>query len=370
VLTASKGDPDVQAEVELLLQADQDAGSYLADPLISPGVSTDPVMVCVGDELCGRFRILRKIAEGGMGQVFEAFDSELEISVALKMIRPDIAHDPRVLARFRQEVRLARQVSHPNVCRMFDIQHDALSSKAIPGEKREIVFLTMEFLLGETLAERISQKGAIPSDLALRLARQISSAIDAAHALGIIHRDLKPGNIMLVPSGHSDSDEELRAVITDFGLARFTSLSQGPGASSSSQAYSWPVGTMAYMSPEQLQNISVTGASDRYAFGLILFEMVAGKRAFPAENFLEGISERIAGLSPSLKQNIENLPATWCAAIESCLRTNPLERPSSAAEIVEILNGDRVPSAPRKRFKSGWTSKVVLLRIALRFEDP
>lgn len=111
VLTSSKGDPDVQAEVELLLQADQDAGSYLAIPLISPSVSsTNPIKVRPGDELCGRFRILREIAEGGMGQVFEAFDSELGISVALKVIRPEIAHDPRALPRFRQEVRLTRQV--------------------------------------------------------------------------------------------------------------------------------------------------------------------------------------------------------------------------------------------------------------------
>ncbi|WP_348263265.1 protein kinase [Telmatobacter sp. DSM 110680] len=366
VLTASNGNPEVRAEVELLLQADQDAGSYLSTPLILPNKSsTDPITVCPGDELCGRFRILREIAEGGMGKVFEAFDSELGISVALKVIRPEIAHDPRALARFRQEVRLARQVSHPNVCRMFDIQRDTLSSQTGPGEKRDVVFLTMEFLPGETLAARISRKGAIPNDLALPLARQISSAIDAAHALGIIHRDLKPGNIMLVPSGHFDSDEELRAVITDFGLARFASLPQGSDPSSSNQSFGWPVGTIAYMSPEQLQNSSVSGATDLYAFGLVLFEMVAGRRAFPAENFLEGISERIAGLSPSLMQNMENLPAIWYAAIESCLRTNPFERPSSAAEVVEILDGDRLPSVPSKRFKSGWTRKVVWLIVPL-----
>lgn len=362
VLTASKGNPDVRAEVELLLQADQDAGSYLATPLISPNMSsTNPVTVCPGDELCGRFRITREIAEGGMGQVFEAFDSELGISVALKVIRPEIAHDPRSLARFRQEVRLARQVSHPNVCRMFDIQRDTLPSEASPGEKREVVFLTMEFLPGETLAARISRKGPIHTDLALRLARQISSAIDAAHALGIVHRDLKPGNIMLVPSGHSDPDEELRAVITDFGLARFASPTRGPDPSSSSQAYGWPVGTIAYMSPEQLQNSSVSGATDLYAFGLVLFEIVAGKRMFPAENFLEGISERIAGLSPSLKKNMENLPPVWFAAIECCLRTNPSERPSSATEVVEILDGDRVPSVSTKHAKGSWYKKAVWL---------
>ena len=171
VHSASNGDPELQAEVELLLKADQDAGSYLETPLL-PGelFSSSAPPVSPGDVLCGRFRILRAVGEGGMGHVFEAYDSELAVHVALKIIRPEIASNPETLNRFRQEVRLARQITHPNVCRTFDIERETSVVDPASGTKKELVFLTMEFLLGETLDSRVKRSGLLPLDEALQIA--------------------------------------------------------------------------------------------------------------------------------------------------------------------------------------------------------
>jgi serine/threonine protein kinase len=172
-----------------------------------------------GDVLCERFKILRVVAEGGMGHVFEALDTELNVHVALKVIRPEIAAAPEALARFRQEVRLARSITHPNVCRTFDIDRETRILSPKNGTKIDIVFLTMELLQGETLASRIKRSGRLTLDEVLRLACQIADALGAAHALGIVHRDMKPANVMLVFPENAAAQED-RAVIMDFGLAR------------------------------------------------------------------------------------------------------------------------------------------------------
>ena len=162
VASASPGDPELQSEVELLLKANEEAGSFIESPLDSgrfifqnPLQSLNP-----GDVLCGRFRLVRAVGEGGMGHVFEAFDFELGVQVALKVIRSEIASNPESLARFlNQEVRLARQITHPNVCRTFDIERETRGVDSDRGAKRETLFLTMEFLAGETLDSRIKHAG-------------------------------------------------------------------------------------------------------------------------------------------------------------------------------------------------------------------
>ena len=154
-----------------------------------------------------------------MGHVFEALDTELNVHVALKVIRPEIAAAPEALARFRQEVRLARSITHPNVCRTFDIDRETRILSPKNGTKIDIVFLTMELLQGETLASRIKRSGRLTLDEVLRLACQIADALGAAHALGIVHRDMKPANVMLVFPENAAAQED-RAVIMDFGLAR------------------------------------------------------------------------------------------------------------------------------------------------------
>ena len=215
VLSASHGDQELQAEVELLLKADEDAGDYLESPLMPADLFTNPdLSLNPGDVLCERFRILRAVGQGGMGHVFEAYDSELAVRVALKIIRPEIASNPEALTRFRQEVRLARRITHPNVCRTFDIDRETRVVDPVRNVNQEVVFLTMEFLEGETLDSRIKRIGSLPLEEALHVARQIADALAAAHAMGIVHRDMKPANIMLVPaespSAHGFSELRLR----------------------------------------------------------------------------------------------------------------------------------------------------------------
>jgi eukaryotic-like serine/threonine-protein kinase len=343
VLTATRGDTDIQAEVEALLQGDEDAGSYFEHPPFSSQATVlDEDWLHAGDMLRGRFRIVREIAKGGMGQVFEAFDSELNVHVAVKVLRPEIASDPNAIARFRREVRLARSINHANVCRTFDIERDLVTNSR--GDTRPITFLTMEFLKGETMSARIRKTGAISPDLAVELARELASAIDAAHSLGIIHRDLKPGNVMLVPTSPSDAHNGLRAIVTDFGLARFSSLSSEPDSSVISQFQGGLVGTIAYMSPEQLAGDSVTTATDIYSFGLILFEMITGCQVFPPESLPEGISQRLAGLAPRVQECLLKLPQQWAAAVEWCLRSKAAERPESASEVIAVIDGKREPT--------------------------
>ena len=354
VLRLAAGDSEVQAEVERLLEADVKAGSYLEIPLMpTQGESGGSDSIHPGDRLCGRFDVLREIAEGGMGKVFEAFDSELGAHVALKVIRAEIASNPDAVSRFRQEVRLARLISHPNVCRTFDIEHDFL--KTGDGyESHEVLFLTMEFLPGETLASRLQRTGAVTYEFALIMAAQIAAGIDSAHERGIIHRDLKPGNIMLVPA---ESNGQIHAVITDFGLARPAVPGVDANSVGESPAHEIPAGTLSYMAPEQLEGRSPTCATDIYAFGLILFEMVTGKRAFPSDNSYDGIRRRLATTGVGAISFPPDFPLQWRTAIERCLETNPLNRPDSATEVTTILH-----EGARRDFPAGAETRSHLHR--------
>jgi len=339
VALASEGDLNLQAEVELLLKADQDAGNYIDAPLVPDGwLAGAKLPLEPGEVLCGRFRIVRAIAEGGMGHVFEAFDTELGVQVAVKVIRPEIAANSEALARFRQEVRLARRITHPNVCRTFDIERETRVD-AKRGTEREFVFLTMEFLEGETLGARIRQSGALPPGEALQVARQVADALQAAHAIGIVHRDIKPANIMLVPA-EGTAPRGFRAVVTDFGLARVDPVLSGDNLSAFTQT-ARPIGTLTYMAPEQLEGATVSAATDIYALGLVLFEIVTGQRAFPSDNFLSGIARRLTGPPPLPEALVPDLSETWRRAIEGCLRARPEERFRSAADVVAVLDGGR-----------------------------
>ena len=377
VCTAASGDPDIQSEVEQLLLADREAESYLELPLIPPGaiaaaLSGEPELR-PGDILCQRFHILRAVGSGGMGQIFEAHDSELAVNVALKLIRPEIAANPQALARFRQEVRLARRITHPNVCRTFDLDRETIS--APNGPPRTLLFLTMEFLAGETLAARLKRAGRLTLDEILAITRQIAAALDAAHALGIVHRDIKPGNIMLVPAGEN-SRQPARVVITDFGLARLDpvfSLDENSITQHSSHS-AHPIGTLANMAPEQMDGSPISAATDIYAFGLVLFEMATGQRAFPSSNLLSGIAQRLSGPPPSPTSLQPALPASLEQAVQGCLRLKPEERFQSAQAILECLTGQSQPlhapaiptakSHPRPRRWTNWTSRNTLLSAA------
>src|SRR5580698_11000380 len=205
-----------------------------------------------GRLLIGRYRIIALLGKGGMGEVYRADDLTLGQSVAMKFLPDEAARDQALVERFRNEVRIARRVSHPNVCRVYDV-----------GEVDGQTFFTMEYVDGEDLASLLRRIGRLPPDKALDIARHLCAGLAAAHSKGVLHRDLKPANIMLDGRG--------QVVITDFGLAGVADDIRGPEVRS---------GTPAYMSPEQLSGKEVTMRSDIYALGLVLYEVFTGKRAF------------------------------------------------------------------------------------------
>jgi serine/threonine-protein kinase len=207
-----------------------------------------------GTLVAGRYRIISLLGRGGMGEVYRATDLTLSQPVALKFL-PDSGPDHRhALERFHSEVRIARQVSHPNVCRVYDV-----------GEADGMPYISMEYVDGEDLASLLQRIGRLPSDKALEMARKICAGVAAAHDKGVIHRDLKPANIML--------DRRGNVVVMDFGLAAVADELRGAEARS---------GTPAYMAPEQLRGEQVTARSDIYALGMVLYEIFTGKRAYEA----------------------------------------------------------------------------------------
>jgi serine/threonine protein kinase len=271
-------DAELEQQVIRLLLADEEAGSFLERAVISqpvlPPWNAEAVLPS-GTLISRRFEIVRFIGQGGMGQVYEALDLELRGSVALKTIREGIASDVRALARFRREVLLTRRITHPNVCRTFDLERHSSSEQ--DGIKRDITFLTMELLDGETLAEFLHRRGRLSALEAFSIVQQMARALGAAHLAGIVHRDFKPSNVLLVPT-----PEGWRVVVTDFGLARAFLPEVRPfkdpaSLLTGSQAL---LGTLAYMAPEQIEQDECTVASDIYSLGLVMYEIVTGVRPF------------------------------------------------------------------------------------------
>lgn len=271
-----------------------------------------------GQILAGRYRILRFIAGGGMGEVYEAEDVELGERVALKTVRPRFARDAHAIERFKREIHLARKVTHPHVCRIFEFgQHRA-------PDGGELVLLTMELLSGETLAERIHRRGPLSPTEARSLLGQMGEALAAAHAAGVVHRDFKSANVMLVPNPDGTS----RAVVTDFGLA------QGAIDPARRARLGEPrAGTPDYMAPEQVQGGEVSPATDIYALGIVLFEMLTGRRPFATAR------ERLERDPPSPRSDRPELDARWDAAVRRCLARRPEDRFADAGDVVRAVDG-------------------------------
>jgi hypothetical protein len=273
-----------------------------------------------GTTLADRYRIVSPLGKGGMGEVYRAEDLKLGQTVALKFLPRSLALTEDALERFTREVRLARQVSHPNVCRVFDIEE--LSDVGDGGKRSEHTFLTMEFVDGEDLASLMRRIGRLPPDKALEIARQMCAGLAAAHEHGIIHRDLKPANIMLDGRG--------RVRITDFGLA---------GIAAELGAADALAGTPAYMSPEQFAGGELTPKSDLYSLGLVLYEIFTGKRPFDATTSQEmaRLRDKSAPTAPS--QIVKDLDPLIERVILRCLEKNPAKRPTSALQVAAALPG-------------------------------
>src|SRR5579872_224993 len=229
----------------------QVSGSAMKPPSSSGGLLTEGRFL-PGRLLAERYRIIALLGRGGMGEVYRADYLTLGQPVALKFLPEDTMKDEAALERFKNEVRIARRVSHPNVCRVYDV-----------GDMEGHTFFTMEYVDGEDLASLLRRIGRLPEDKALDIARQLCAGLAAAHAKGVLHRDLKPANIMLDGRG--------QVVVTDFGLAGVADQIQGAEVRS---------GTPAYMAPEQLAGKEVSTRSDIYSLGLVLYEVFTGKRAF------------------------------------------------------------------------------------------
>jgi serine/threonine-protein kinase len=262
-----------------------------------------------GEIVGERFRIVGLLGRGGMGEVYRADDLKLGQPVALKFLPAALAQDPDRLERFFNEVRIARQVAHPNVCRMYDVGE-------IGGEQ----FLSMEFVDGEDLASLLRRIGRLPGDKAIEIARQLCAGVAAAHERGVLHRDLKPENVMLDGRG--------KVRITDFGLAGL--------AESIADVRS---GTPAYMSPEQLVGREVTARSDVYALGLVLYELFTGRRAFGGRTLIELVRQHESQEPPSPSELVTDLDPGVERVILRCLEKDPARRPPSALAVAAALPG-------------------------------
>jgi serine/threonine-protein kinase len=264
-----------------------------------------------GTMLSGRYRIVGLLGRGGMGEVYRADDLKLGQAVALKFLPKQLTHRADRLARFHQEVRLARQVSHPNVCRVHDI--------AEAGGQH---FLSMEYIDGEDLASLLRRIGRLPSDKALELARQLCAGLAAAHERKVLHRDLKPANVLIDGRG--------RAHLVDFGLADLTEGRRGAPEIA---------GTPGYMAPEQLAGREVTTRTDVYALGLVLYEMFTGKRALTIDGAFLGGRPPTGEPHVRPSMHIPELDPTIERVIMRCLEPDPARRPSSAIAVAAALPG-------------------------------
>lgn len=292
-----------------------------------PAASTlSSVTLPTGTVIGRRYEILQILGEGGMGAVYKARDLELNRVIALKVIRPELASNPEILQRFKQELILARQVTDRNVIRIFDL-----------GEAGGIKFITMEYVEGQSLYQILREKGKLPVPEALDIMRQMLSGLQAAHSEGVIHRDLKPGNIM--------RDSQGRVVVMDFGLAR--SL-----ASDGMTRTGTMMGTMEYMSPEQAQAKELDAPSDIYTVGLICYELLTGKMPFHADSVVASLLRRMQERAAPPSDWDASIPQPVSELVSKCLERDPADRWQSAQEIV-----DRIDEIQGKRPMSVITSR-------------
>ena len=277
---------------------------------LSSSETIDAGAFAPGTVLAERYRIIGLVGKGGMGVVYRADDLKLGQAVALKFLPKEFAEDPVRRERFFAEVRIARQVSHPNVCRVYDV-----------GEIDGQHYLSMEYVDGEDLASLLRRIGRLPNDKALEIARQLCAGLAAAHERGVLHRDLKPSNVMLDGRG--------RARITDFGLA----------AAAGDAVDGEVAGTPAYMAPEQLAGKPASVKSDLYALGLVLYELWTGKRAFTGSSLEELKQKRESEPPPELKETARDVDPAVDRIVLRCLEAEPARRPASALQVAAAMPG-------------------------------
>jgi len=326
------GDGQLRSEVERLLAHHASASGFLEPPVRGAAGNLDallawqPTVFSAGQMVNDRFRIVRFIGKGGMGEVYEAEDCLANVRVALKTLRSGM-ETSGMHARFLRELQLARKVTHPNVCRIHDV-FEYRTGDPILGASQSVVFLSMELLDGGNLAERIAHSGQLSEREAMPIVRGIAAALEAAHDHGVIHGDLKSSNVMIIRA----ADGSDRAVLTDFGLARASS-------GESPAEYDWIAGTPDYMAPEQLTRGETGFAADIFALGVVIYEMRTGRRPFGNSSTISGAARRVNRQPDSPTLYAPQLEPRWERAILGCLALEPTKRYVHPSQVVRILEG-------------------------------
>ena len=313
--------------------------------------------VTPGTLLSERYRIGTLRGVGGMGLVYGATDEQLGVEVAVKFLRPELAVDSTFMERFRRELILGRQVSHPNVVRIHDI-----------GQDGDIYFLTMDLVAGRSLRELIEERGRLDESTAISILRQVAEALGAAHRAGVVHRDLKPSNVLV--------DDQGRVHVTDFGIARSIG-SDGPTRAGE------VIGTLDYLSPEQARGDAVDARSDIYAIGVLLFEMLTGQLPFAGGSAAESLAQRIAGQRRDLSDHGVHASPAVRDVLARCLQTSPARRYASTDEILDELDHPRHARLRRLGRRAAgvgvlvvlvlgaaWGARAILRRSASSVTDP
>ncbi|MDA8283438.1 MAG: serine/threonine-protein kinase, partial [Actinomycetota bacterium] len=275
-----------------------------------------------GTVIAGRYRLGARLGRGGMADVFDAYDQRLARPVAIKLLRPELSIDPGMRARFEREARAAARLNHPSVVSVYD-----------SGEDAGRAFLVMERLPGETLADRM-RSGALDPFWLRSVAADVLGALAAAHEQGIVHRDIKPANILL--------DAEGRAKVGDFGIAKAV-RDASPGADAAAQdltGVGMLIGTVAYLSPEQIEGAAATPQSDLYAVGVVLYEALAGRKPFVGEDALAQARAVVAADPPDIAAARPGVPADLADVIRRAMSRRPEDRYASARSMRAALLGE------------------------------
>jgi hypothetical protein len=296
-----------------------------------------------GSLVADRYRVVRFIGRGGMGEVYEAEDEMLGERVALKSLSWKLAGNSKAVRCLKSEVQLARRITHPNVCRVFDLGVH-IDRQSGP----DLHFLTMELCGGETLGQHV-RRGPMPLEQAHRIAEQLLTGLREAHRAGVLHRDFKSDNVILKPS--SETSRTQSAIITDFGLAR--AFAEGQEHVSTSHML---VGSAPYMAPEQVEGGQLTEAVDIYGFGVVLFEMLTGSLPFSAETPMATALKRLHRPAPSPSARLRSIPRCWDDFVARCLAKDPRKRFASAdaalhalASLAESTDRGVLSAAPARR---------------------
>src|SRR5215469_2523460 len=301
-LSGVSGDGTYVDDGRTLPPSYRDSGVYVKDALFR---------AC--DVVGGRYEILQLLGEGGMGAVYKAHDREVDRNVALKLIKPELASNPAILARFKQELLTAHQVTHKNVIRIYDI-----------AEADGVKFITMEFVEGHDLRRILTDSGKLPPEKAVEIIRQVCLALEAAHGAGIIHRDLKPQNIM-------QDAKTGRILVMDFGLARTIG---GDGMTQTGAL----LGTIEYMSPEQSMGKALDQRSDIFAVGLIFYELLVGKTPYKADTAMASLLRRNQERAIPAAELDASVPKALSDIVSKCLERDLEHRYQNVQEIMHDLD--------------------------------